>query len=180
MKTVKQVVLLIVTIVSTSTFGQTSKITKLLQETLIKENKASQLLQNEIDSLGNEVAWIKQDIDSLHVTEPFLIKNDTLIYTIKKKLSMENGYFLEQQVVALKDVIAITKDIGIFFESKPGKVILTRREYFDDGNYVKTSVNVELFRTHFVSLRENEYLADEFVKAFKNAGYTIEKGFWYD
>ena len=54
------------------------------------------------------------------------------------------------------------------------------KEYFEDGNSIKTSRKTDLFRTHFISLRDNEYLADNLVKAFKKAGYKIEKGYWYD
>ena len=93
---------------------------------------------------------------------------------------MEKGYYLEQQTVALQDITAVTKDIGIFFETAPDKVQFIRKEYFEDGNYTKSSTTKDLFRTHFVSLRQNEYLADELIKAFKKAGYKIEKGYWYD
>ena len=93
---------------------------------------------------------------------------------------MEKGYYLDQQIVALKDVIAVTKDIGIFFETAPDKVTLIRKEYFEDGNSIKTSRKTDLFRTHFISLRDNEYLANDLLKAFKKAGYKIEKGYWYD
>ena len=93
---------------------------------------------------------------------------------------MEKGYYLEQQIVALQDIRAVTKDIGIFFETAPDKVQFIRKEYFEDGNSIKTSRKTDLFRTHFISLRDNEYLANDLVKAFKKAGYTIEKGYWYD
>ena len=82
--------------------------------------------------------------------------------------------------VSLKDITAVTKDIGIFFETAPDKVTLIRKEYFDDGNFLKSSTTNDLFRTHFISLRQNEYLADQLVKAFQKAGYKIEKGYWYD
>ena len=97
-----------------------------------------------------------------------------------KEFKMEKGYYIEQQIVALKDIIAVTKDIGIFFETAPDKVQFIRKEYFEDGNSIKTSRKTDLFRTHFISLRDNEYLADNLVKAFKKAGYKIEKGYWYD
>jgi hypothetical protein len=158
---------------------QTTTITHLLQNTLQQENKARQMVHTEVDSLGNEIGYIQQDIDSLEVAE-LTIQNDTLFYTTKHHFAYEKGYYLEQQIVALQDVTAVTKDIGIFFETASDKVQVIRQEYFEDGNSIKTSRKTDLFRTYFVSLRENEYLANNLVKAFKKAGYTIEKGYWYD
>lgn len=161
-------------------YSQTNTITQILQKTLQQENETRKMVYTEVDTLGNEIGLLQMDIDSLEVTEPFVIKNDTLYYTTKHHFAFEKGYYLDQQIVALKDVIAVTKDMGIFFETTPDKVTLIRKEYFDDGNYTKSSTTKDLFRTHFVSLRQNEYLADELIKAFKKAGYKMEKGYWYD
>ena len=180
MKKTKYILILLAIYSANSIFAQTTTITQLLQKTLQKENKARKMVYTEIDSLGNEIGLNKQDSDSLVATEPFIIKKDSLFYTIKKEFSMEKGYYLDQQIVALKDVIAVTKDIGIFFETAPDKVTLIRKEYFEDGNSIKTSRKTDLFRTHFISLRDNEYLANDLLKAFKKAGYKIEKGYWYD
>ena len=180
MKKTKYILILLAIYSANSIFAQTTTITQLLQKTLQKENKARKMVYTEIDSLGNEIGLNKQDSDSLVATEPFIIKKDSLFYTIKKEFSMEKGYYLEQQIVALQDIRAVTKDIGIFFETAPDKVTLIRKEYFEDGNSIKTSRKTDLFRTHFISLRDNEYLANDLVKAFKKAGYKIEKGYWYD
>ena len=177
---IKIFILLLAILIVNPISAQTTKITQLLQVTLQQENKARKMVYTEIDSLGNEIGLNKQDSDSLVATEPFIIKKDSLFYTIKKEFSMEKGYYLEQQTVALQDIIAVTKDIGIFFETAPDKVQFIRKEYFDDGNYTKSSTTKDLFRTHFVSLRQNEYLADELIKAFKKAGYKMEKRYWYD
>jgi hypothetical protein len=180
MKKTKYILILLAIYSANSIFAQTTTITQLLQKTLQKENKARKMVYTEIDSLGNEIGLNKQDSDSLVATEPFIIKKDSLFYTIKKEFSMEKGYYLEQQIVALQDIRAVTKDIGIFFETAPDKVTLIRKEYFEDGNSIKTSRKTDLFRTHFISLRDNEYLANDLLKAFKKAGYKIEKGYWYD
>ena len=180
MKKTKYILLLLAIYSANSIFAQTTTITQLLQKTLQQENEARQMVHTEVDSLGNEIGLLQMDIDSLEVTEPFVIKNDTLYYTTKHHFTFEKGYYLDQQIVALKDVIAVTKDIGIFFETAPDKVQFIRKEYFEDGNSIKTSRKTDLFRTHFISLRDNEYLANDLLKAFKKAGYKIEKGYWYD
>ena len=179
MKKTKYILILLAIYSANSIFAQTTTITQLLQKTLQKENKARKMVYTEIDSLGNEIGLNKQDIDSLEVAE-LAIQNDTLFYTTKHHFAFEKGYYLDQQIVALQDIIAVTKDIGIFFETAPDKVQFIRKEYFEDGNYIKTSRKTDLFRTHFISLRDNEYLANDLVKAFKKAGYKIEKGYWYD
>jgi hypothetical protein len=161
-------------------YSQTTTITQILQKTLQQEKEARKMVYTEVDTLGNEIGLLQMDIDSLEVTEPFVIKNDTLYYTTKHHFAFENGYYLYQQVVALKDIVAVTKDIGIFFETQPEKVFVTKSEYFDDGNYKITTGELDLFRTNFTTLRQNEYLADQLVKAFQKAGYKIEKGYWYD
>ncbi len=170
-------------IYSQDNFGNSLKtkiITQILQKTIQQENEMRQHVYTEIDSAGNEIGMSKMDIDSLVVTEPFIIKNDSLYYTTKQKFAYEKGHYFEQQIVALNDITSVTKDVGIFFETQPNKVILIQKEYYDDGKYIKTSTTTDLFRTHFVSLQQNEYLADDLVKAFKKAGYKIEKGYWYD
>ncbi|MEZ7509820.1 hypothetical protein QO190_12755 [Cloacibacterium sp. Arc13] len=175
----KYIVILLATFLANSLSAQTTTITQLLQKALQQENKARKMIQVEIDSLGNEIGLMKQDLDSLEVTE-LAVKKDTLLYITKHHFAYEKGYYLEQQKVALQDIRAVTKDIGIFFETAPDTVQVVRQEYFEDGGYIKSSRKVDLFRTHFVSLKDNEYLADELINAFKKAGYKIEKGPWYD
>ena len=180
MKKTKYILILLAIYSANSIFAQTTTITQILQKTLQQENETRKMVYTEVDTLGNEIGLLQIDVDSLEVTEPFVIKNDTLFYTTKHHFAYEKGYYLEQQIVALQDITAVTKDIGIFFETEPDKVQVIRQEYFEDGNSIKTSRKTDLFRTHFISLRDNEYLANDLVKAFKKAGYTIEKGYWYD
>lgn len=175
-----QLILILFTILRfTTSFAQTTKITQLLQVTLQQENKARKMIQVEIDSLGNEIGLMKQDLDSLEVTE-LVVKNDTLYYTTKQKMLYQEGYYLEQQVVALKDITAVSKDIGLFLETAYDKLKIISDQYYSNGEVQKTIRYNNLFRTYFVSLRDIEYLAYDLIKAFKKAGYTIEKGSWYD
>lgn len=176
----KYILILLASFLANPISAQTTTITQILQKTLQQENEARKMVYTEVDTLGNEIGLLQMDIDSLEVTEPFVIKNDTLFYTTKHHFAYEKGYYLEQQIVALQDITAVTKDVGIFFETAADKVQIIRQEYFEDGNYIKTNRKTDLFRTHFISLRDNEYLADNLVKAFKKAGYKIEKGYWYD
>ena len=159
--------------------SQTTSITQILEKTLQQENKARKMIQVEIDSLGNEIGLMKQDLDSLEVTE-LVVKNDTLYYTTKQKMLYQEGYYLEQQVVALKDITAVSKDIGLFLETAYDKLKIISNQYYSNGEVQKNIHYDNLLRTYFVSLRDVEHLAYDLIKAFKNAGYTIEKGSWYD
>ena len=158
--------------------SQTTTITQILEKTLQQENIVRGIMREESESLGNEVGW-KEDLDSLEVTE-LVVKNDTLYYSIKKKILYQEGYLLEQQVVALKDITAVSKDIGIFLETAYDKLKIIRYQYYSNGEVQKNIHYNNLLRTYFVSLRDVEHLAYDLIKAFKNAGYTIEKGSWYD
>ena len=158
--------------------AQTTSITQILEKTFQQENIVRGIMREESESLGNEVGW-KEDLDSLELTE-LVVKNDTLYYTTKQKMLYQEGYYLEQQVVALKDIRAVSKDIRIFLETAYDKLKVIRYHYYSNGEVQKTIRYNNLFRTYFVSLRDIEYLAYDLIKAFKKAGYTIEKGSWYD
>jgi hypothetical protein len=180
MKFFKYTFLLFAFLFSSFCFAQTTTISQILKQTLQRENQMRQMVYTETDAEGNEIGLIQEDTDSLEVTELFTIENDTLYYTTKHALASENGYYSDQQKVALKDIAWVVKDIGIFFETAPDKVILTRNEYVEEGNQLKQITTSNLFRTHFVSVRDNEYVADELIKAFKKAGFRIKKGHWFD
>ncbi len=57
------VIILLATFLSNNISAQTTKITQLLQVILQQENKARKMIQVEIDSLGNEIGLMKQDLD---------------------------------------------------------------------------------------------------------------------
>ncbi len=179
MKKTKYILILLAIYSANSIFAQTTTITHLLQKTLQQENEARKMFHTEVDSLGNEIGLMKQDLDSLEVTE-LVVKNDTLYYTTKQKMLYQEGYYLEQQVVALKDITAVSKDIGLFLETAYDKLKIISNQYYSNGEVQKNIHYDNLLRTYFVSLRDVEHLAYDLIKAFKNAGYTIEKGSWYD
>ena len=170
--------LLLIILQTNYAFAQTATINQILTKSLEQENKVREMMREELDSLGNEVGW-NQDLDALEVTE-LVVKNDTLYYTTKQKMLYQEGYYLEQQVVALKDITAVSKDIGIFVETAYDKLKVISNQYYSNGEVQKNIHYDNLLRTYFVSLRDVEHLAYDLIKAFKNAGYTIEKGSWYD
>ena len=170
--------LLLIILQTNYAFAQTTTINQILNKSLEQENKVREIMREESESLGNEVGW-KEDLDSLEVTK-LVVKCDTLYYTAKQKMLYQEGYYLEQQVVALKDITAVSKDIGLFLETAYDKLKIISNQYYSNGEVQKTIRYNNLFRTYFVSLRDIEYLAYDLIKAFKKAGYTIEKGSWYD
>jgi len=172
------ILLLLATFLANPISAQTTTITQILEKTFQQENKVRGIMREESESLGNEVGW-KEDLDSLEVTE-LVVKNDTLYYTTKQKMLYQEGYFLEQQIVALKDITVVSKDIGIFLETAYDKLKVIRYQYYSNGEVQKNIHYDNLLRTYFVSLRDVEHLAYDLIKAFKKAGYKIEKGPWYD
>lgn len=160
--------------------AQTSEISRLLQHQLHLEIEGRIQFSFEIDSLGNEVYTYDEDKNGLIVTEPFVIHTDTLYYTIKTNTSSETVKHFDQQKVALKDIKIISKDIGVFLETDPGKVISTRTTRSDEVVVAVDVRTTDLFETHIGTMMDLSYFADLMIAAFQTAGYRLEKGSWYD
>lgn len=166
MKTLKTLILVLIISGTTTAFCQTSKLNQLLQETLQQEFK--------IRKIEHTVS------DSIKIKQTLVVEKDTLYCIIKSDFIFKKSNNTEQQKVALKDITMVIKDVGIFFVTQPDKVIRTSTKNTHEEPQTKEVETSNLFRTHIVSLLENENLADELVKAFKVAGFSIKKGDWYD
>lgn len=160
--------------------AQSNPITAALQKTLGQENELRKKIMLEAKKIDKDLTESQPTNDTLEVLEAFIIKADTLYYTTKHRFEFEKGYYIAKQKVALDDIKFVTKDMSIFLETDDNKVIETREEFLDNGQYFKNSTISNLFRTYFVSFKHSEYLAKVFINAFKKAGYIIQKGFWHD
>lgn len=99
-----------------------------------------------------------------------------LSITVKKKKLYEDGFYIEKQEVELGKIKAIIKDINIIFETENDDVTVTTTE----ENGEKSVRKGDMFFLHLSGEQQNEYLADEIIRAFKKAGYEIEKRVWAD
>ena len=172
-------------------FSQTKEIAKILNRELQKEIRyqkedAENYYGDKFEVVKNfsirdsMITMISQNIDpvTFEVKRETLIQTETKILSIetKRKNSYDNSFYTEKKEVALDNITVIAKDINIIFETKPNAVKITRTE---ENGEKKVSEN----DLHFLQLsyeKNNEYLADDLVKAFIKTGYNIEKGAWYD
>lgn len=145
-------------------FSQKKEITKILNQELTKEIRYQK--ENPDDYSG----------EKFDVVENFKIDNGILRISVKKKNLYKDGFYTEKQEVYLQKITTIAKDMNIIFETQPDAVTVTNTE--ETGE--KSSRKTDMFFLHLSVVKQNEYLANELVKAFKKAGYKIEKGNWYD
>lgn len=167
-------------------FSQTSEIVKILNLELKKEIKAQK------EDCWNYIG------EKFEVVKNFSIKDSVLIISainyegkevgemqttmkilsieVKKKSDYGEDFYTEKQEVDLQKIKALVKDINIIFETEPDAVKITQTKENGEKN-IRTS---DMFFLQLSYEKQNEYLADDLVEVFRMAGYTIEKGFWYD
>lgn len=158
--------------------AQTQKITMLLNDAVVLENKirAKELIV--LDSLGNEQAKIV--MAELKVVKPFSIKNDTLNYTTQHPLDEGDGYCIIEQKAALKDIKKVLKDRAMYFVTSENKVQITTAKKYDNGNTNNSKESADTFSTYIENVQNNEAFARALQKFFKKSGYVINIDYWYD
>src|SRR5690606_17788937 len=174
----KKLSTIVVFLISLMSFSQTDSITNILNSALQNELRLQSEVMAEIDSTGTVIGYTKL-ADTIIVVKPFEIRDNVLSFTIQRNLD-DSSYVIEKQDASLDKIVAINKDIGMLFETLSDAVIITSTSHHKDGSIVESTNTTDLFRTHCVSQRNNEYLKDDLIKAFKKAGYKIESSYWYD
>jgi len=166
--------------------SQTSEIVKILNLQLKKETKAQK------EDRGNYNA------EKFEVQKNFSIKDSILTITainsegkevgemqttmkilsieVKKKSDYGEDFYTERQEVDLQKIKAVAKDINVIFETEPDAVKITQTKENGEKS-IRTS---DMFFLQLSYEKQNEYLAEYLVEAFKKAKYAIQKGFWHD
>lgn len=157
-------VLLLMTLTS---FSQQTEIVKILNQELEKE---ARLRLKDPDFSG----------DTLWVVTPYRIDSNILSVTVKKKDYYNDVYYIEKQEIALDKISAIVKDINVIFETEPDAVRISQSKENTGTSASPEISHSNLFFLHLSTEKQNEALAGKLIKAFKKAGLTIEKSFWYD
>ncbi|KIC63030.1 hypothetical protein [Chryseobacterium taiwanense] len=150
--------------------SQVQKIVKILNRELQKEVKAQQ--KDSSNYYGERFEVIKQY--SIKDTNDQNI--NILALEIKKKDTYSNTHYTIQQEIDLSKIKAIVKDINIIFRtdsdaSKVTEVDENGKESISTGDMYFLNLSYE---------KKNEKLAYELIQAFKKAGYSIKKEYWYD
>ncbi|WBV60829.1 hypothetical protein PFY12_01610 [Chryseobacterium camelliae] len=150
--------------------AQVQKIVKILNREIQKEVKAQQ--QDSANYYGEKFELIKP----YSIKDSLEGKHKILILETRKKDSYKNVYYTVKQQVELSKVKAIVKDINIIFTTEPNASKVTET----DENGKEENYNGDLFFLNLSHEKKNEKLADELIHAFKKAGYSIRKDYWYD
>lgn len=174
----KKLTTVVILFVSMMSFSQTENITNILNNALQNEIRLQSQQYTEIDTLGNVVGY-HQMVDTIVVVKPFEIQNNVLSFTVQRNLN-DGRYVIEKQEVPLDKIKNVSKDIGVFLDTLSEDVIITSTLYLEDGTTTTSEYNYHFLRTYCVTEKQNEYLGDELVKAFKEAGYPITVSHWYD
>ncbi|MFN0289940.1 hypothetical protein [Pedobacter helvus] len=170
---------------SVKLFAQEKQLINLLNNKLQKE------LKSQNDTLNYEGKKfeivngysIKDSILTMPVTNDKgevvqIVQTNLKILTleVRKKQSSNDSTYVEKQEIELNKIIAVSKDINIVFETQPSAVKISRKS--ENGT---TEVNYsDLFFLHLFYEKQNDYLADDIIKAFDKLGVSIKKGRWYD
>lgn len=150
--------------------AQVQKIVKILNREIQKEIKAQK--QDSANYYG----------ENFEVIKPYSIKDSLegkykiLTLEIRKKNSYKNIYYTIKQQIELSKIKAIVKDINIIFTTEPNASKATEIE--ETGK--EETYSGDLFFLNLSHEKKNEKLANELINAFKKAGYSIKKEYWYD
>lgn len=166
-------------------FSQTSEIEKILNLELKKETKKQK--EDSWDYSGEKFEVVKNFIIKDSILTMTAINSEGKevreIQTTMKILSIElkkksygGDFYTEKQEVDLRKIKSVAKDINVIFETEPDAVKITQVNENGDKSERKS----DMFFLQFCYDKQNEYLADDLVEAFKKAKYKIEKGFWHD
>lgn len=147
-------------------FAQEKTIVKILNRELKREVK-------------NQLESSNFNGDTIRIIKEFTITNDKkLTFTIKKTSPYFDGYQIIQQEVPLSKIKKIGKDIQIILETEKNAVE-TKFTTFDEDPKEQV-LNESLFFLYLSNEKENEDLGIELQKAFRKAGFEVQKDYWYD
>jgi hypothetical protein len=174
----KKQMCLLAMFLSIASLAQTEKITDVLNKALDNEIRLQSQIHTEVDTTGTVIGYFKM-VDTIVVVTPFEIKNNMLSFTLQRNLN-DGGYIIEKQEVPLDKILSISKDNGVKLQTINEDVITYATVYLNDGNEITTKYSTNSLLTYCVTEKQNDYLGDDLVKAFEEAGYTITVSYWYD
>lgn len=148
--------------------AQKNPVTQVLNKALLAEQKRQK------HNTENYCGSLYEIITGYHIV------NDSLQVRLKQALIYDEGYEVVTYTVALRDVLAIAKDINILLETAKGAVKMVSHVFYRDGTDTVVANYSSLYFLHLCDEKNNEDFADEVVRAFKKSGITIIKSHWYD
>ena len=146
-----------------------------------QEKEIVRILNSELKSeLRKQTKHPLFEGDTIILMKDFSIdQNKILSVEIKRENPNEDGFIIEKQEIPLKEIKYISKDINVILEPIGRKVKVTRTYLYKNGKQETGISDYDLFFTH-IRFPDNEYIGDNLVKAFKKAGFEVNKLQWYD
>lgn len=182
MKNIKSFLLLLMLFFINVSFSQTQEIVKILNRELKIQVAKEPLKIMNTDSSG--VEYVSHIItDTMQIVKPFVLKNNLLSFTVERTLKSHNpqyyGRIIITQEVALDKITGISQDLGVFLDTEPDSVTFSATLYHEDGKVESYEIKQGFMRTYLFS-PTSKNLSEDLIKAFKKAGFTIQKGVWYN
>ena len=182
MKIIKKILLLLAIFFANYGFSQTQEIVKILNRELKIQVEKEPLKIMNTDSSG--VPYVSYIIaDTMRIVKPFALKNNVLSFTVERTLKSHNpqyyGRIIITQEVALDKITGISQDLVVFLDTEPESVTFSATMYHEDGKVESYEIKQGYMRTYLFS-PTSKNLPEDLIKAFKKAGFTIQKGIWYN
>lgn len=118
----------------------------------------------------------EEEKDNFIVTEAFRIDENNILHFGFTMIKNADGEKMSiKREAPLDKIVALNKDLNVYFQTLGNDVIETRIDYDKNGNTVRTKTE----QTHlFITEINREHYPNRFMKrlakAFKKAGYSLE------
>lgn len=157
----KKFLLLFLLVTSQLSFSQSQKIAQLLNKQLQKEMTHF---------------YTDEEKKNFIVTEPFRIDENNILhfgFTVIKNIDSEKMSIKRE--TPLDKIVALNKDLNVYFQTLGNDVIETQTTYDKKGNVLQ----IKTEQTHlFITEINREHYPNRFMKrlakAFKKVGYSLE------
>jgi hypothetical protein len=114
--------------------------------------------------------------DTLSIAQPFHITDEGLLsYSIKTQEAYLNSYIIQRYRVDPTKVTTLSRDGHFIFEVSDGSALTVSTHYTEAGESSKEYVG-DLFLLGFSGNKKSSSVANAIIKAFQEAGITVQKG----
>ena len=145
------------------------------QLSLAQNHKIAQLLNKQLQKEYTEF-YDEDERENFTVTKPFSIDENNILHFGFTMINNADGEKMSiKREAPLDKIVALDKDLNVYFQTLGNDVTETRIDYDKNGNTILTKTE----QTHlFITEINREHYPNRFMKrlakAFKKAGYSLE------
>lgn len=114
--------------------------------------------------------------EKYEVVQKFNIAGNILSFEVKVNSMDTADYYFVKQEVDLGKIKAVVKDINVLFQTEDEAVVSTTISSTGEKSVNRSNQ----FFLYLSCEKQNDYLGEQIVKAFKKGGWSIEKNVWAD